>query len=221
MKIHGVIFDFNGTLFWDTELHYQAWDIYTKKHGLQLDKEEKDNIIHGRNNQYILTRLYHGKLTEEEIKKLSIEKEDIYQELCLQEKQELAPGSIGLFKFLKENNIPFTIATGSDFHNVEFYFRYFDLGEYFDITKVIYSNGSIKSKPDPQIFLAALDVLGLKSEEVLIFEDSEPGIKAAENVEAGEIIIVKSDNRDYSKWNHQVIEDFSEVDRNIFISPQQ
>jgi beta-phosphoglucomutase-like phosphatase (HAD superfamily) len=129
---------------------------------------------------------------------------------------QLASGSVDLFQFLKKNNIPFTIATGSDFHNVEFYFRYLNLGEYFDLSKVIHSNGSIKSKPDPQIFHEALNVLGLNSDEVLIFEDSEPGIKAAENVGAGEIIIVKSDDRDYGKWNHRVITDFAEVDRSIF-----
>lgn len=218
MKIKGVIFDFNGTLFWDTELHYQAWDIFLNKYGLELNAEEKDDFIHGRNNEYILNRLYPEKLSPEEIKRLSIEKEDLYQELCLKQKQELAAGSVDLFKFLKKINVPFTIATGSDLHNVEFYFRYFVLGDYFDISKVIYSNGSIQSKPDPQIFVEALKVLGLKSEEVLIFEDSEPGIKAAENVGAGKIVIVKSDDRDYSKWNHQVIKDFSEVDRSLFIN---
>lgn len=218
MKIKGVIFDFNGTLFWDTELHYQAWDIFLEKYGLKMNEEEKDDIIHGRNNEYILNRLYPEKLPSDDIVRLSIEKEDMYQELCLQQKQELAAGSVDLFKFLKKNNIPFTIATGSDFHNVEFYFRYFDLGTYFDLSKVIYSNGSISSKPNPQIFEEALKVLGLESNEVLIFEDSEPGIKAAENVGAGEIIIVKSDNRDYSRWNHQVITDFSEVDKTLFLN---
>ncbi|MBE0651064.1 MAG: HAD family phosphatase [Bacteroidales bacterium] len=216
MKIKGVIFDFNGTLFWDTELHYQAWDIFLDKYGLNINEAEKDDIIHGRNNEYILDRIYPEKLSPDEIKRLSIEKEDMYQELCLEQKLQLASGSVDLFKFLKENNIPFTIATGSDFHNVDFYFRYLGLEDYFDISKVIYSNGSIKSKPDPQIFQEALKVLGLKNDEVLIFEDSEPGIKAAENVKAGEIIIVRSDDRDYSKWNHKIIKDFAEVDRSVF-----
>ena len=217
MKIKGLIFDFNGTLFWDTELHYQAWDVFLDKYGLSMDAAEKDDIIHGRNNEYILKRIWPGQLSPEEIERLSIEKEDMYQVLCLEQKLQLASGSVKLFLFLKKNNIPFTIATGSDFHNVEFYFRYLNLGEYFDIGKVIHSNGAIRSKPDPQIVQEALKVLKLDPKDVLIFEDSEPGIKAAENVNAGEIIIVNSDERDYSKWNYPVIKDFSEVDRRIFI----
>ncbi len=216
MRIKGVIFDFNGTLFWDTELHYQAWDIFLNKYGLVINEEEKDDIIVGRNNAYILNRIYPEKLSLDEIKKLSIEKEDIYQELCLKQKPELATGSIDFFKFLIKHKIPFTIATGSDLHNVEFYFKYLDLGAYFEKSKVIYSNGAIKSKPNPEIFLKAMDMLGINNDEVLIFEDSVPGIKAAENVKAKRIIIVDSANKDFKDWNYQVIRDFSEVDKNIF-----
>jgi len=32
MKIKGVIFDFNGTLFWDTDLHNKAWDAFLERH---------------------------------------------------------------------------------------------------------------------------------------------------------------------------------------------
>jgi HAD superfamily hydrolase (TIGR01509 family) len=218
MKIKGVIFDFNGTLFWDSELHYQAWDLFIEKYGITLDEKEKEDIFIGRNNEYVLERIYPEKLMPEEIERLSIEKEDIYQELCLEQKLQLADGSIELFEFLKKNNIPFTIATGSDWHNVAFYFNYLELDKYFEKSKVIYSDGTIKSKPDPEVFRRALKVLNLNPDEVLIFEDSEPGIGAAENIKAGKIIIVDSTDKDFSKWNHQVIKDFSEVDRNIFIN---
>lgn len=218
MKIKGVIFDFNGTLFWDTELHYQAWDLFIEKYGITIDENEKEDIIIGRNNEYVLDRIFPNKLPREEVTKLSIEKEDIYQEICLEQKLQLADGSISMFEFLKKNNIPFTIATGSDLHNVAFYFRYLELGRYFDQSKVIYSDGTIKSKPNPEAFIRALHMLGLNSEEVLIFEDSEPGIKAAENLHAGKIIIVNSTDKDFTKWNYPVIKDFSEVDRSIFIN---
>lgn len=214
----GVIFDFNGTLYWDTELHYQAWDLFLEKYEIPMDESEKEDIIIGRNNEYVLDRILPGKLSREEITKFSIEKENIYQELCLKQKLQLADGSISLFEFLKKNKIPFTIATGSDLHNVAFYFKYLELGRYFDMSKVIYSDGTIKSKPNPEAFIRALRVLGLKPEEVLIFEDSEPGIQAAENMKAGNIIIVNSTNKEFTKWNHPVIKDFSEVDRSMFIN---
>ncbi len=216
MTIKGVIFDFNGTLYWDTQLHNVAWDLFLEKNRIFLSDEEKNTRIHGKNNIDILKSLFTRELSLKDIDEMSIEKEDIYQSLCLKHKLGLAPGSVSFFKFLTKIRIPFTIATAADLYNVDFYFKHLDLGFYFDKSKVIYSDGTLKSKPDPEIFRKAMTVLGLKEGEVLIFEDSTSGIEAAENAKVKKIIIVNSTNNDYSKWNHQVITSFEEVDRALF-----
>ena len=82
--------------------------------------------------------------------------------------------------------------------------------------QIVYSNGKIKSKPHPEIFLKAMDVLKIDASETLIFEDSTSGILAAENSKAKKIIIVDSANNDYSKWNYDVITSFDEIDTSIF-----
>ena len=216
MTIKGVIFDFNGTLYWDTELHNVAWDLFLEKNRIFLSDEEKNTRIHGKNNIDILKSLFTRELSLKDIDEMSIEKEDIYQSLCLKHKLRLAPGSVSFFKFLTKNRIPYTIATAADLYNVDFYFKHLDLGFYFDKSKVIYSDGTFKSKPDPEIFRKAMTVLGLKEGEVLIFEDSTSGIEGAENAKVKKIIIVNSTNNDYSNWNHQVINSFAEVDRALF-----
>jgi len=216
MKIKGVIFDFNGTLFFDTHIHNQAWDIFLDKHLLTLGDDEKNQKIHGKNNTEILSTLFSNQLSSNDIKRLSIEKEDIYQTLCLKQKMELAPGAKTFINYLIVNSIPFTIATASDLYNLTFYFKHLDLGRYFDISKVIYSDGFVKSKPHPDIFLKAMNSLHIKAQHTLIFEDSTAGIKAAENAKAKSIIIVNSTNNDYSRWNYQKITNFGEVDTSIF-----
>lgn len=216
MTVKGIIFDFNGTLYWDTSLHNQAWDLFFEKNGIFLSDEEKDSRIHGKNNIDILRNLFTRELSANEIAIMSIEKEDIYQGLCLKNKLGLAPGCIPFLKFLKQNNIPYTIATAADLYNVNFYFRHLDLASYFDQSMVIYSDGTINSKPDPEIFEKALGILNLEAKDVLIFEDSKAGIEAAENVRAGKIIIVNSSGSDYGSWNHQTIRSFEEVDRLLF-----
>ncbi len=216
MSIKGIIFDFNGTLFFDTNLHNQAWDIFLKKYQLTLSDDEKNHKIHGKTNVEILTTIFSKKLNAKDIANLSIEKEDIYQSLCLQQKMELAPGAKDFLEYLLSINIPFTIATASDLYNVNFYFKHLSLDRYFDLSKVIYNNGKIKSKPDPEIFLKAMDVLKVKANQTLIFEDSASGIKAAENSRAAKVIIVKSMDTDYSKWGHEIISSFSEIDRSTF-----
>lgn len=216
MAIKGVIFDFNGTLFFDTHLHNQAWNIFLKQHSFTLTDEEKNKRIHGKNNAAILSNLFSDALTTEDIKRLSIEKEDIYQSLCLKEDMKLASGSEDILEYLVGNEVPFTIATASDLYNLEFYFEHLNLNRYFDLSKIVYSNGKVKSKPNPEIFLKAMDILNINPDQTLIFEDSPAGIKAAESAKAKKIIIVKSTNDDYSKWNHQIIRSFSEIDRAIF-----
>ncbi len=216
MSIKGVIFDFNGTLYWDTALHNMAWDLFLEKNSIFLSDEEKNIRIHGKNNIDILKNLFSRELAPAEIARMSIEKEDIYQGLCLKHNLGLAPGSVPFFRFLKKNNIPYTIATAADLYNVDFYFTHLDLASYFDKSKVIYSDGTVKSKPDPGIFKRALSTLDLDASEVLIFEDSKAGIEAAKNVGAAKIIIMNSTNSDYSNWNRQVITNFDEVDRLLF-----
>jgi len=216
MAITGVIFDFNGTLFFDTHLHNQAWDIFLKKYSFALTDEEKNFKIHGKNNAEIMSNLFSKDLSKDDIKTLSIEKEDIYQSLCLKEKMELAPGVLDFLEYLDKNNIPFTIATASDLYNLQFYFEHLELKKYFDLDQIVYSNGKIKSKPHPEIFLKAMDVLNIDASETLIFEDSTSGILAAQNSRAKKIIIVDSANNDYSKWNYDVITSFKEIDTSIF-----
>jgi len=216
MGIKGVVFDFNGTLFWDTDLHNEAWDIFFNKHGIRLSNADKYEKLHGKNNRDILKVLFPNQFSDEEIEKLSIEKENIYQKMCLQTDMQLAPGAKDLLRFLLKIKIPFTIATASVNHNVDFFFRNLGLDSFFDRSKVIYNNGHIISKPHPQIFQKAIDIMGLQGDETLVFEDSVSGIKAAENAGVAKIIIVDSYGDDYSRWTYQKIKNFDEVDRNLF-----
>jgi len=216
MKIKGVIFDFNGTLFWDTELHNKAWDVFLGRHDLNLSDKEKNEKIHGKNNKDILNTLFQKQLSKEDIKKFGGEKEKIYQELCLQMNMQLAPGAIDFFKFLKERKIPFVIATASEIDNINFYFDHLPLGSFFERSNVIFNDGKMRSKPDPQIFKRAMNVMGVAEKETLIFEDSISGIKSAENAKVAKIVIVNSNNDNYKNWNYQQINNFADVDKELF-----
>ncbi|WP_029904238.1 HAD family phosphatase [Prevotella sp. 10(H)] len=218
MPFSGVIFDFNGTLFWDTKLHNKAWDIFLTKHNLSLSDEDKFTKLHGKNNKDIFTSIFGNQLTDHEISDFVLEKEGLYQQLCLQTNMQLAPGATDFLDFLKSKSIPFTIATASGKENVDFYFKYLPLDKWFEYDKVVYNNGKIKGKPDPQIYQTALSVIGKKPEEVIIFEDAIAGLQAAKNAHAGKIIVVDSNDDDYTDWaDCQIIKNFDEVDRSQFI----
>lgn len=215
MSIKGVIFDFNGTLLWDTQLHNTAWDVFLNKHGISLSDEKKHQQIHGKLNTEIMRFLFGNKLESEEMERYILEKESIYQGLCMDmDDFSLAEGTIALFDHLKKKEIPFAIATAADLVNVDFYIKTFHLYKWFKKEYIIYNDGTVRGKPFPDIFLKALDVLGIEGKDSVIFEDSISGIKAAEAAGAGKIIIVNSNDSDYTEFKdkHPIINNFNEVD---------
>ena len=216
MGYRGVIFDFNGTMFWDTHFHNKAWDLFLEKHYIILNEQEKNKYIHGKNNNEIFTTLFKRELNSAEIRKFINEKESFYRQICLKHEMELAPGLISLLDYLNEKKNKYTIATASGIENINFFFKHLPIGRWFSKDKIIYDDGNIKSKPDPGIFLKAVNLLNLQPFEVTVFEDSVSGIKAAENACIGKIIIVNSSNVDYSQWEYDKIRNFDEVDRKIF-----
>ena len=121
-----------------------------------------------------------------------------------------------MLDFLKERRKAFTIATSSGIGNLRFYFEHFHLSRWFDFEQIVYDDGSLKSKPDPQIFEVAMAKIGKNPEDVVIFEDSFAGILAAQRAYPGKIIIVDSVHEDYSEWDYQVIRNFAEVDKEMF-----
>lgn len=213
-KFNGVVFDFNGTLFWDTKLHNLAWDEFLNKHNLHLSDEDKFSKMHGKNNKDLFIDFFGSDLTNEQIEELNDEKELLYQHLCLQTKMEFAPGAEDFLDFLKRNNISFAIATASSKINVDFYFEKLPLKKWFDRDLVIYNNGQIKGKPNPEIYQIAMDVIKCDPTETVVFEDAIAGLQAAKNAGAGKIIAVNSNNDNYSAWKDTlVIKNFDEVDR--------
>jgi len=214
--IKGAIFDFNGTLFWDTAFHDLAFDIFLEKHNIQLTGKEKRIKIHGQTNPDIMRSIFGVQLTEKEINDYSQDKELIYRQLCIND-LKFAPGAEDLFDFLKANNIPFTIASSSGIENISFYFANMGLDRWFSLDKVVYNNGTFRGKPYPDGFLAAAKKLHVRPEESVIFEDSIAGIEAAENAGAGKIYIVNSYGENYSRFSYDIITDFSSVDRKLFV----
>jgi beta-phosphoglucomutase-like phosphatase (HAD superfamily) len=71
----------------------------------------------------------------------------------------------------------------------------------------------MRGKPFPDLFLKAIDILKMDSKDVVIFEDSVSGIKAAEAAAAGKIVIVDSNDGDYKVWEgkHPIIKHFNEI----------
>ncbi len=221
--IKGVIFDFNGTLFWDSHLHYDAWIDFSKKlRGSSFSDDEMKKYMFGRTNADIIEYAVGKKLPIKEIESLAKEKESYYRDMCRKSPElfHLAPGATEFLEFLKTNNIPRTIATMSEKDNVDFYIEGFNLSQWFDIDNIVYSDGTIPGKPNPDIFLIAADRLNLSPKDCVVFEDALSGIEAARRAGIGKIIAVASmeDKSYYERINgiNLIISDFYTVKDILF-----
>ena len=219
----GIIFDFNGTLYWDSKLHYDAWREFSKKlRGTAFTDEEMRDKMFGHTNEDIIEYAIGKKPTPEMVEKYAKEKESLYREECLKDRAnfKLAPGAIEFLNFLKENNIPRTIATMSEWDNVEFYIREFQLANWFDLDKIVYSNGKIPGKPAPDIFEIAAEKINLAPKDCIVVEDAIAGINAAKSAGIGKIIAIASlepvEFYQNMQGVSQIIKNFNEIDKNMF-----
>jgi Predicted phosphatase/phosphohexomutase len=68
----GLIFDFNGTLFWDSDKHELAWRIFIKELcNREISDSEFLQYVHGRNNDFILGYFLEKSLSVDVIDDLS------------------------------------------------------------------------------------------------------------------------------------------------------
>ncbi len=219
----GIIFDFNGTLFFDSHMHYEAWRIFSKKlRGYEFTDKEMREKMFGRTNADIIEYAIRKKPTSEMVEKLAKEKEGWYRQMCLDNPETfiLAPGAEKFLDYLKENNIPMTIATMSEWDNVEFYIKEFNLARWFDLEKIVYSNGKIPGKPAPDIYKIAANNIGLNPKDCIVVEDAISGINSANAAGIGKIIAIASVESDELYKSipciNQIIHNFDEIDRSIF-----
>jgi beta-phosphoglucomutase len=221
--VKAVIFDFNGTLFWDTDFHSKAFDVFIDRYrngspsGLKsrlLTETDKRDHVMGQPNDRIMEYIFSRALTAKQIAELGEEKEVIYRGLC-RGKVEFAPGAEKLFAALRKADIPFTVASSADKGNIDFYYEQLNMAEWFPQDGIVFNDSTFKGKPAPDIFLRAAEKLKVRPEETAIFEDSTSGILAAANAHASEVIVVNSTRSDAITAKYEgtypVITDFREA----------
>lgn len=194
--IKGMLFDFNGTLFYDSDKHISAVQKFFSLKGLPVPSEEDVVLkMFGKTNRNIFKEYYRDDATEEELDAYGKEKEALYRESCLSSPEtfHLLDGVYEMLDYLKENGIPYNLATGSPIDNLEFYFEYMDLWKWFSMDRVVYDDGSIRGKPAPDMYIEAARRIGLMPQECIVFEDSASGIKAARAAGVGAVYAVVAD----------------------------
>lgn len=174
-KFNGVIFDMDGLLF-DTEtIYYETQQAAADQFGLPFDKNIYARYI-GVGDEEVwedLHKVYaqHGKQTVDAFieKSWGDAKERFFAGLV-----DLKPGVIELLDYLEEQKIPKIVASSNVRPVIESLLNHAQIRDYF--VDIVSADDVSRAKPDPEIFLKALEKLGTKAAETLVLEDSKNGI---------------------------------------------
>lgn len=201
-RMKSILFDFNGTLFFDYHINYDAWkktlkEIY--KNDFDFDGfYTKHRSI--RNNLMLkaFSDEYNLALSCHDIEYYSKYKETMYREYVVNERIiELEDGVEELLNKLKNENTKINLVTASIKENVDFYFDNFNLQRWFDRKLIVYDDGVSSNKSE--MYMHGAENINEKIENVIIFEDSKTSIEEAINAGCKSIVYVNSSNTNFNK----------------------
>jgi beta-phosphoglucomutase-like phosphatase (HAD superfamily) len=209
-----VLLDFNGTMFFDSSLHLEAWSkIYRELHPEDTGSLNA-GLVCGANNDAILKSIAPW-LSDEDRDWYSVRKEELYRQSCNENPQivHLAHGTEEFLDELKRRGVPFTLASASIMDNIRFYFETFGLDRWFRMEDIVYDDGTYLNKG--AMHLEAARRLNVTLENCLLIEDSPHAISLAAQNKTGCIVATgstaaKADLLELGA--HHYIRDFSEFD---------
>ena len=94
--LFGDHFRFQRHAFFDSDKQEESWEIISMRlRGRAFGKQEMQRRMHGRSGKSIFEYLLERDVPDDEVLRLMAEKEEIYRELCLKDRERfhLAPGS--------------------------------------------------------------------------------------------------------------------------------
>ena len=176
--IEAVLFDLDGVIVSTDDLHYKAWLSIAQKEGIYFD-ETINNKLRGVSRMESLSIILenaHKTYTQEEKELLAKEKNNLYvSSLQSLSEQDILPGVKDLIRKLKQQD--YLIAIASSSKNAKRILDKIGLLHTFDAI----SDGTniTKSKPDPEVFIKAAQMLQITPEKCAVVEDAISGLIAA------------------------------------------
>ena len=175
--IKAVLFDLDGVIVSTDRCHYRAWKRMADEEGIYFDEKINDRLrgVSRMASLEIVLERASRSYTDDEKAALAARKNHYYRDLIRElTPSDILPGAMENLNELKENGI--LVAVGSSSKNTPLILRQIGLDAFFDA--VSDGNNISHSKPDPEVFLKAAEMLGTDPADCLVVEDADAGIEA-------------------------------------------
>ena len=176
--INAIIFDLDGVICFTDQYHYQAWKELADAEGIYFDEKINGRLrgVSRMESLNIILEKASKEYTQEEKEMLAARKNESYVRLL----EKMSPLDLSdevknTLDTLRQRG--YKLAIGSSSKNTKKILKQIGLEGDFDAI----SDGTniTKSKPDPEVFLKAAEMVDEKPEHCLVVEDALAGIDAA------------------------------------------
>lgn len=177
--IKALIFDFDGLIL-DTETsEFLVWQSIYRERGHELPLERWGGIIGGYGISQFDAAAYLTELTHGGVEAALMRARHRSESEALILSQPVLPGVMDILNEARGRNLGLAIASSSPHAWVGPHLARLGLFDRFDSIICADDVPAGRTKPNPDLFLKALDALGVQADEAVVFEDSPNGVKAA------------------------------------------
>lgn len=188
MKIKAVLFDMDGVLIEAKDWHYEALNRALELFGMPISRHDHETTFDGLPTSKKLEMLTIERGLPRELHKFLNEMKQRYTVEMIHTLCKPRFAQEQALSTLKARGYMTSVCSNSIRNTVELMMEKANLSPYLDY---MVSNEDVsKSKPDPEMYMKAMNHFGLKPEECLIVEDNENGIKAAK-ASGGHLLVVQ------------------------------
>ena len=198
--IKAVIFDLDGVIVSTDDCHYRAWKKMADEEGIYFDREINNRLrgVSRMASLEIVLEKANREYSEKEKQEMAERKNNYYKELiCELTPDDILTGVTEKLNELKENGIK--IAIGSSSKNTPIILNQIGLDSYFDA--VSDGNNITHSKPNPEVFLKAAEMLNIAPEDCMIVEDADAGIEAGKRAGMKTLAVQGANGADFKAKN--------------------
>lgn len=183
-----VLWDMDGTIADSEQVHFQAWQITLRQHGVTYTFAEFIADF-GRSNGELLPALLNVETGAELVQEVSREKEASFRQLAREQGLQPLPGVTDWLERFRIEGIQQVVSSSGPMANIAAQVDILDIGDYF---LALMSGAKLpKSKPDPAIFLNSAVAVRSQPYECIVVEDSIHGVEGARRAGMGSIAVGK------------------------------
>jgi HAD superfamily hydrolase (TIGR01509 family) len=172
-----VIFDMDGVIFDTERLARELWEKVFADYGYTLTDDCFKSVI-GRTIEDTMQIFEDAFGHDIPIQEMDEKQEALYQDY-INKPLPFKPGVFELIAYLDAHNLPKAVGSSTYTDQVKGILARNDILQHFQA--VVGGDEVKQGKPCPDIFLKAAEQLGVAPKDCLVLEDSENGIKAANN----------------------------------------